>query len=239
MIKRIFDLVLSLSLLIFISPIIIFFLLLVWMQDFKNPVYAPYRAGKNLQPFKMYKIRSMVLGADKIGVDSTGNNDIRITFVGKIIRKFKIDELSQLFNVVIGNMSLVGPRPNVIHEAKKYTKYESLVLSVRPGITDFASIVFSDEGKILESSNDPNADYDKLIRPGKGWLGVFYIENRNLLIDIIIILITVISIFSRSISLKLVTKTLKYLNAPEELITLSKRDFKLVPGIPFGSDQEN
>ena len=170
MIKRIFDLVLSLSLLIFISPIIIFFITCL-DKDFKNPVYIQ---TKKLQPFKMYKIRSMVLGADKSGVDSTGNNDIRITFVGKIIRKFKIDELSQLFNVVIGNMSLVGPRPNVIHEAKKYTKYESLVLSVRPGITDFASIVFSDEGKILESSNDPNADYDKLIRPGKGWLGVLY-----------------------------------------------------------------
>ena len=181
----------------------------------------------------------MISGADKTGIDSTSNNDNRITQVGKIIRRFKIDELSQLYNVLIGNMSLVGPRPNVMHEAKNYTNLESKVLTVRPGITDFASIVFSDEGKILENSNDPNKDYDALIRPGKGWLGVFYVENRNLLIDIIIIFTTVIAIFSRSTALKLVTSTLRLLKAPKQLIDLSKRDTRLAPGIPYGAELEN
>ena len=121
----------------------------------------------------MYKLRTMIINADSTGVDSTSSNDNRITSVGKFIRKFKIDEISQLINVLLGDMSLVGPRPNVLREILMYTDLEKELLTVKPGITDFASIVFSDEGEILSDSDDPDIDYNQLIRPGKGYLGNF------------------------------------------------------------------
>ena len=126
----------------------------------------------------MVKIRSMIINADKTGVDSTSSDDMRITSVGKVIRKLKLDELSQLWNVLIGDMSLVGPRPNVKSETDLYTKIEKNLLNVKPGITDFSSIVFSDEGDILSGSDDPDLLYNQLIRPWKSRLSLFYIEKR-------------------------------------------------------------
>lgn len=115
----------------------------------------------------MIKLRSMVTGADKSGVDSTSTGDSRITAVGHFIRKFKLDELTQLWNVLIGDMSLVGPRPNIEQETKMYTKVEADLLTVKPGITDFASIIFSDEGAILEKESDPDAPIINLSDRGK------------------------------------------------------------------------
>ena len=128
----------------------------------------------------MIKIRSMKVNADLSGVDSTANDDSRITLVGKIIRKFKIDELAQLINVFLGQMSFVGPRPNVERETSLYTTEEKKLLNLKPGITDISSIVFSDEGDILEGRDDPDITYNQLIRPGKSKLGIFYIENSNI-----------------------------------------------------------
>ena len=121
----------------------------------------------------MIKLRSMIVNAEKSKVDSTSSNDPRITKIGKIIRKLKLDELSQLFNVFIGEMSLVGPRPNVKRETDLYTKVEKNLLSVKPGITDFASIIFSDESEILKNVDDPDISYNQLIRPWKSRLGLF------------------------------------------------------------------
>ena len=233
--KRIFDFLASFVGLIIFSPLLLFVMFLVWINDFGNPFYTAMRVGKGEKIFKMFKLRSMIVNADKSGVDSTSNNDMRITRIGKFIRKFKMDELSQLINVLLGDMSLVGPRPNVQRETDLYTKSEKKLLLVRPGITDISSIVFSDEGEILSNSKDPDIDYNQLIRPGKGYLGIFYIENQSFLLDIKLIFITLITIFNRNLALKNVSKVLKKYNALESLIKIAERKEKLVPSPPPGS----
>jgi lipopolysaccharide/colanic/teichoic acid biosynthesis glycosyltransferase len=168
---------------------------------------------------------------------STSNSDPRITNLGRFIRKFKIDEISQLINVLIGNMSLVGPRPNVEIEVDLYTSEEVIILNVKPGITDFASIVFSDLNQILENSSEPNLDYNQLIRPWKSRLAIFYVKNSNFKIDIYIILLTIVSLFSRRKALDGVSKILTKLKASKELIELSRRNTPLIPYPPPGSDK--
>ena len=236
MIKRIFDITFSLIGIILLSPLFIPCLFLVWVQDFHSPFYIAPRVGKNGKVFKMVKIRSMIINADKTGVDSTSSDDMRITSVGKIIRKLKLDELSQLWNVLIGDMSLVGPRPNVKSETDLYTKIEKNLLNVKPGITDFSSIVFSDEGDILSGSDDPDLLYNQLIRPWKSRLSLFYIEESGLVIDIKLILLTVLSILNREKALQALSKILKSLGADDKLIQISKRQDKLLPYPPPGSD---
>ena len=163
--KRLIDFILALIGLILCSPVLIPVIFLVWIQDWHSPFYIAPRMGKDEVQFKMLKLRSMIINADKSGVDSTASNDKRITGVGRFIRKYKLDELSQLWNVLLGDMSLVGPRPNVKRETDLYTKEEKILLTVRPGITDFSSIVFSDEGEILKNQVDPDIAYNQLIRP--------------------------------------------------------------------------
>ena len=233
--KRIFDFILALIGLIISSPILLPVIFLVWIQDWHSPFYIAPRVGKGEKPFKMLKLRSMIVNADKSGVDSTSSNDKRITGVGKFIRKYKLDELSQLWNVLIGDMSLVGPRPNVKRETDLYTIEEKKLLTVRPGITDFSSIVFSDEGDILKDQNDPDIAYNQLIRPGKSMLGIFYIEKRTFIIDIKLICLTVIAIISKEKALNLLVVILKKLNATELLINIASRKDKLVPIPPPGA----
>ena len=235
--KRFTDLIISLFGLIFLSPIILPVLLIVWLQDFHNPFYVAPRVGKNEKIFKMIKLRSMKINADKSGVDSTSSNDSRITSVGRFIRKIKLDEISQLINVLFGDMSLVGPRPNVKRETDLYTSEEKKLLSEKPGITDFSSIVFSDEGDILKDSSDPDLDYNQLIRPWKSRLGIFYINNKSLRLDFILIFLTVIAILNRDSALKKIHNLLMRLNADEVLLKIAKRKTDLVPAPPPGSDK--
>ncbi len=193
------------------------------------------RMGKGMVPFKMYKFRSMVVNADRNGVNSTSGNDSRITPIGRIIRRYKLDELSQLINVFIGDMSFVGPRPQVVdHVTQEYTQLEMTLLNVKPGITDISSIVFSDEGEILKDSLDPDADYNSLIRPWKSRLGIIYVNNHNLILDIKLILITGVAIFNKNRALIFVNKILVEINAPSEVIEVSKRKLMLVPSdLPY------
>ena len=235
--KRVFDISFSLIGIIIFFPITFIFCFLIWLQDFSNPLYISKRIGKNFVEFNLIKLRSMILNADKSGVESTSNNDQRITRIGSLVRKYKLDELMQLYNVLLGDMSLVGPRPNVKVETNLYTKEEKKLLNVKPGITDFASIVFSDEGDILKDKADPDLAYNQLIRPGKGKLGIFYINNRTFFIDILIILLTVLSIFSRKTSLNLLTKLLAKMDSPKDLVDLASRKKKLVPKPPLGSNK--
>ena len=233
--KRVFDFTASFLGLIILSPLFLVVLFLIWITDFGNPFYVASRIGRDGCPFKMYKFRSMIVNADKTGVDSTSSNDMRITRIGKFIRRFKLDELSQLINVLIGDMSLVGPRPNVKRETDLYTIEEKKLLQVKPGITDISSIVFSDEGEILSNSSDPDIDYNQLIRPGKGYLGIFYVENKSFILDIKLIFVTLISILNRNVALKYVSTILKKHNASEFLIKIAQRKEKLVPSPPPGS----
>jgi lipopolysaccharide/colanic/teichoic acid biosynthesis glycosyltransferase len=233
--KRSVDFIISLVGLVLASPILIPVLFLVWIQDWHSPFYIAPRAGKDGRIFKMYKLRSMIKNADKSGVDSTSSNDMRITKVGHFIRRYKMDELSQLLNVLLGDMSLVGPRPNVQRETDLYTKQEKQLLSVRPGITDFSSIVFSDEGDILKDSVDPDIDYNQLIRPWKSRLGIFYINNQSLGLDIQLLYLTALAIVSKPKALKIVANLLVKLGADQEMISVAKRESKLVPSPPPGA----
>lgn len=233
--KRTVDFVFSLLGLVLCSPILLPVIFLVWIQDWHSPFYIAPRVGKNGKLFKMVKLRSMVINADKSGVDSTSSNDRRITGVGRFIRRYKLDELSQLWNVLIGDMSLVGPRPNVKRETDLYTEEEKKLLAVKPGITDISSIVFSDEGDILKDQPDPDIAYNQLIRPGKSMLGIFYIEHRSFLLDLKLIYITVIAVLSKENALRQVTGILKVLQADAKLIQIAKRDQPLVPTPPPGA----
>ena len=234
-IKRLFDIVFSLILLVLLSPLLILFSFLIWKQDKEQPFYIAERVGKNEKLFKMMKFRSMVVNADKSGIDSTTSNDPRITSLGHFIRKYKIDELPNFFNIYLGQMSFVGPRPNVKRETDLYTLEEKALLSVRPGITDLASIVFSDEGEILSNSQDPDLDYNQLIRPWKSRLGIFYVENNSLLVDIKLILITIIALISRRRALLAVSRLLAKLDASANLVSIALREQTIVPTPPPGA----
>jgi lipopolysaccharide/colanic/teichoic acid biosynthesis glycosyltransferase len=237
MIKRLFDLAVALILIIVFSPLLILFSFLIWRQDRHSPFYIAPRVGKNETIFQMIKFRSMIINADKSGVDSTSSSDSRITPLGNIIRKYKIDELPNFFNIIKGDMSFVGPRPNVKRETDLYTSKEKILLSVRPGITDFASIIFSDEGDILEHSKDPDLDYNQLIRPWKSRLGLFYVKNRTIWLDIQLMLLTALAIISKPRSIKTVKKILSNKFASEKLVNISQRVEPLIPYPPPGSDR--
>ena len=232
--KRLFDITFSFIGLIFLVPLIIPFLFLIWIQDFANPFYVADRVGLNFKKFKIIKLRSMVVKADKSKVDSTSANDPRITKFGAIIRKIKLDELTQLFNVFKGEMSFVGPRPNVERETILYSNKEKKLLEVKPGITDFASIVFSDESEILKDQKNPDIAYNQLIRPRKNYLALTYIKNRSIILDLKIILLTIFSSFNKRKALNLIVRILRSFDTKEEIINMARRNNKLTPMAPPG-----
>ena len=236
-VKRTIDLIGSLVGLTLVSPVILLFSILIWSQDFKNPFYVANRVGRGSKFFLMIKLRSMRVGASSTGVDSTAIDDDRITVVGQIVRKLKIDELPQLVNVIFGQMSLVGPRPNVQREGNLYTNEEMHLLSVRPGITDIASIVFSDEGEILSGKLDPDVTYNQIIRPWKSKLGLLYIKKQSFALDLSIIYLTIFSAFDRALGLKKLQRIVIRLGAEKELGELILRRNVLIPSPPPGSTE--
>ena len=237
MIKHLFDITASLFGLIIASPILIPVMVAVWLQDFHSPFYIAARVGRGGELFRMVKLRSMVVGADKTGVDSTAAGDKRITGVGRFIRRYKLDELSQLWNVLKGDMSLVGPRPQVQRDVALYTEDERHLLSVKPGITDISSIVFSDENEILKDSSDPDIDYNQLIRPWKSRLGLLYVENHSMMLDLKLVYLTAVAIVSRQKALDGVQVVLQDLNASDDLKRVASRRFDLVPTPPPGATE--
>ena len=237
MIKRSFDIFTSFFGLLFLSPILLLAIFLVWKEDKRSPFYVTKRLGKNNKLFKMIKLRSMSVDADKSGVVSSSDNDIRITSIGQKIRRYKLDEFIQLWNVLIGDMSLVGPRPNVKDETDLYTDIEKELLSIRPGITDFSSIIFSDEGDILKGKDNPDLIYNQLIRPWKSRLGLIYIKNQSFLLDIKIIIYTMVAFTSKQRALNWITKKLKIMNVDSNVVSISKREVELYPFPPPGMDK--
>ena len=217
------------------SPLLIVFIFLVWRQDGGNPFYIAPRVGKNGRLFSMVKLRSMISGADAKGGASTASTDMRITKVGHYIRRYKLDELTQLWNVLIGDMSLVGPRPQIQRATLFYTAVESNLLSIRPGITDFSSIVFADEGDILKQYSDPDLAYEQLIRPWKSRLSLFYVQKGSILVDVALCSITCVAIVSRRIALNLTYKLMSSLGASTDLLAVCSRKIKLVPTPPPGA----
>lgn len=236
--KRFIDILISLIGLVVGSPFLLLFMYLVYRQDKKSPFYIAPRVGKDGNLFNMIKLRSMYIDADKSGVDSTSADDIRITPVGELIRKYKLDEFTQLINVLIGDMSLVGPRPNVKKGGTDlYTNVENKILTIRPGITDLSSIIFSDEGNILLGKEDPDLSYNQLIRPWKSRLAIIYVDNQSTALDLKIIFYTLVAIVSKQKSINWVVRKLKHLKVDQEIIKIAKRDEDLVPYPPPGTDK--
>lgn len=235
--KRLMDLLVSAFGLLLASPVLLPVMFLVWWEDKYSPFYIAPRVGRGGSQFRMVKMRSMVMNADRIGGTSTSSADRRITPVGHFIRRYKIDELTQLWNVFIGDMSLVGPRPQVQSGVDAYTQEERRLLSVKPGITDFSSIVFSDEGEILRNEADPDAAYDRLIRPGKSRLGLFYVDHRSLMVDLRLVVLTLVAIASRDRALAGVSALLANMDASPDLVELARRREPLRPGVPPGATQ--
>lgn len=195
MLKRTFDFIFSLLLLLLLSPVLIAVAVIIKLTDGGTVFYMAPRVGLNGNLFRMFKFRSMVVNADKLGPSSTTKSDARLTGIGKVLRKYKLDELPQLCNVLIGEMSVVGPRPEVKYFTDMFSEEEKAILSVKPGITDFASVWNSDEASILEGSDDPDKTYMEKIRPQKIQLQLKYVRERNFITDLKIIFATAKSIF--------------------------------------------
>jgi len=235
--KRLFDFLAALAGLILLSPVILVAMLIVWMQDFASPFFVAPRMARGGGTFRMVKLRSMVAGAHKAGVNSTSGSDRRITPVGRFIRRCKLDEIMQLWNVLKGDMSMVGPRPQVETDAGMYTEEERRMLSVRPGVTDLASIVFSDEGDTLDGSPDPNLLYNQIIRPWKSRLALLYVERRSFLLDLRIILLTALALVSRPAALAGVQRILAGWDADPLLCRMAAREAPLQPYPPPGATE--
>jgi len=196
MLKRIFDFILSFFGLIFLLPLFFVLAILIKSDSWGPVFYRGVRVGKNGKLFRIYKFRSMVANAEKVGGPSTSKTDFRVTKVGKIIRRYKFDEFSQLINVLKGEMSLVGPRPEVPFYVDMMSEEErKVILSVKPGITDWASIWNSHEEDILKDSPDPEKVYQEKIRPEKIRLQMKYVKERTFLTDLKIIFDTVLKLY--------------------------------------------
>lgn len=193
--KRSFDIVCGLVGLVVFSPLLIS--VAIWVKlDSPGPVfYRGQRAGRGNKPFGIYKFRSMVMNADKVGGSSTSGEDPRVTRSGRFIRRYKLDELSQLINVLVGDMSVVGPRPEVLSYTNNYAGELLEILEVRPGITDWASIWNADEGGVLAGARDADRAYEILIQPTKLRLQLKYVRERTMWTDLKIIGYTMRRIF--------------------------------------------
>ena len=191
-IKRVCDFILSLIGIIVLSPIFIIVSIAIKLDSKGKILFLQKRVGRYGKEFNIYKFRTMVSDAERLGKQITVGNDNRITKVGAFLRKYKIDELPQLFNVLKGDMSLVGPRPEVPKYVKLYSDEQKKVLNVRPGITDMASLRYKDENEILGKVDNPEEYYINVIMKDKLKLNLEYIEKSNIFFDLYLIIKTVV-----------------------------------------------
>src|SRR6266576_7259249 len=197
--KRALDFVISMFGLVLRAPVLAAVALLIWF-DSRGPIfYRGVRIGRFGNPFRIFKFRTMVEDAEKLGGASTPEDDPRVTRVGRFLRRYKLDELPQILNVISGEMSLVGPRPQVPWAVKLYTQEERTILNVRPGITDYASVRFRDEGEILRGSANPDKDYFEKIHPEKMRLSLEYVRKQSLWLDCRILLKTLGAVVLRPV----------------------------------------
>ena len=194
MLIRLLDIVLSLLGLIFLLPI--FLILAVWMKfDSQGSIFfRQIRVGKDVRDFRIYKFRTIIVNAEKMGIITIGERDPRITNSGYFLRKYKLDELPQLINVLKGEMSFVGPRPEVRKYVEMYNQEQLKILTVKPGITDYASIEYINEDEILGKSLDPEKTYIEEIMPQKIKYNMKYINNKTVIEYFKIIFLTIIKI---------------------------------------------
>lgn len=233
--KRGVDIAVALCGLALLAPLFAAIALGVWMGDRRSPFFCGRRVARDGGVFRMLKFRSMRPDAWKTGVNSTAAGDGRITRIGRLLRRAKLDELPQLVNVLVGDMSLVGPRPQVEADAALYTHEERRLLTVRPGITDLASIVFADEAEILAGSGDPDLLYQQVVRPWKSRLALLCIDHDSLPLRAYILFLTVLAALSRRRALTATAGLLSGWQAGDELRAAARRAEPLRPFPPPGA----
>ena len=192
--KRLMDIVVSGGALLVLWPVLALIALAIKIDDPGPVFYRQVRVGRDGKPFRIFKFRTMIVDADKKGLQITVGRDNRITRMGALLRKTKLDELAQLINVFVGEMSFVGPRPEVPKYVDMYTPYQRQVLLVRPGITDYASIAYRNENDMLEGAEDPERMYIDVIMPAKIELNMKYLREISPLADIRLILSTIVAV---------------------------------------------
>jgi lipopolysaccharide/colanic/teichoic acid biosynthesis glycosyltransferase len=195
--KRLFDIMLATAALVAVSPFFLLTALAIRLQRSGPVFYRGLRVGKDGRLFHIYKFRTMVANAEQLGGSCTADDDPRVTRLGKLLRRYKLDEIPQFLNVLTGDMSLVGPRPEVKKYTDMYTGDEKRILTLRPGITDWASIWNSDEGGVLKGAADPEKAYEELLRPTKIRLQLRYADNNSVFIDTKILVYTLIRLCSK------------------------------------------
>jgi lipopolysaccharide/colanic/teichoic acid biosynthesis glycosyltransferase len=219
-IKRSFDFVVAAFALLVVSPILLILGAVIKLTSPGPVFYRGVRIGRYGRPFRMFKFRTMVIDAEKLGGSATAEDDPRITPIGRFIRRYKWDEFPQFLNVLTGDMSLVGPRPEVKKYVDMYTEEERAILELRPGITDWASIWNSNEAAVLEGSSDPEKTYEELIRPTKLALQLFYARNQSLTADVKILGHTFCKLLFKDWT-------------PRELLAYGKvRSYKMISQVP-------
>ena len=194
--KSIFDIIISFLVFIILLPLFILIYLFIKITSDGDALYKGIRAGKNNIPFKIYKFRTMVKDAENIGGHSTALNDFRLTKIGRFLRKYKLDELPQFINIIKGDMSLVGPRPQVIYYTNQYTGEFKLILSVKPGLTDLSTLYFLDMDNVLGSKN-VDKKYETEIEPIKNLLRLRYVKEKSFLLDIRILIETAFGLIGK------------------------------------------
>jgi lipopolysaccharide/colanic/teichoic acid biosynthesis glycosyltransferase len=220
MLKRSFDFLVALTAVVLLSPILLVVALIIKIGSPGPVFYRGVRIGLRGMPFRIYKFRTMVIDAEKLGGSATAEDDPRITPIGKFLRRHKLDEFPQFLNVLAGDMSLVGPRPEVQKYVDMYSELERAILEIRPGITDWASIWNSNEAAVLEGSKDPEKTYEELIRPTKLALQLFYARNQSFNADIKILVHTFCKLLFEDWT-------------PRELVPFGKvRRYKMISQLP-------
>jgi len=194
--KRVFDVIIALLGLAILWPILLIIGTAVYLSSPGPIFYRGIRAGKDGQPFKIFKFRTMILNAEKIGGGTTTLNDERIIPVGAFLRRYKLDELPQLINVLKGDMSIVGPRPELLKYTKSYDNQEKVILSIKPGITDYSSIEFASLDEIVGYQNADEI-YEKEVLRKKNALRIKYVKERNMMLDLIIIMKTFVQLMRK------------------------------------------
>ena len=235
LLKRALDIPLAAFALLLTLPLSVLVIVAVWLGDRGNPLYVSERVGRDGRGFRFLKIRTMVMETGASTVDTTVSGDPRVTAVGRWVRALKLDELPQLLHVLSGRMSMVGPRPNVPREVALYTVEERRLLTVRPGITDIASIVFADLAEALSGAPDPNIAYNQLVRPWKSRLGLHYLSSATLANDLRIIYYTATALVARRYTLRQLSRLLRRTGAPEDLCRFVLREEPLRPLPPPGA----
>jgi lipopolysaccharide/colanic/teichoic acid biosynthesis glycosyltransferase len=184
MAKRLFDIFFSLVFILLFSPLLLIIMIFIVIESQGGAFYRQVRVGKSNRDFKIFKFRTMRVGAEKGGLLTVGGRDPRVTRVGYYLRRYKLDELPQLFNVLLNDMSFVGPRPEVRRYVEMYNDEQKRVLLVKPGITDPASISYIDENEILSRADDPEATYIKEVMPAKLAINLAYLNRRSFFTDL-------------------------------------------------------